>query len=129
MGSNGGRGRSRPVDRFAHTPAVSQLVDDEASRLMAEFGAGAALFITGQMAEAHREGRRDAEMFWAALLQMVSTPASLVSQSPDQRASAAHPAVSLRQSERLRLRWRQIGSAAARMRARPWRSFRRRLRS
>jgi hypothetical protein len=44
---------------------------DEAAALLAEFGAGAALFANGQVIEARRAGSRAATAFWSAVLAAV----------------------------------------------------------
>ena len=49
-------------------PLLKLVALDEAAALMAEFGAGAALFANGQVLEAHASGRRDVAAFWSAVL-------------------------------------------------------------
>jgi hypothetical protein len=53
-------------------PLLKARARDEAAALMAEFGAGAALFANGQVIDAQRSGRPAAADFWSAVLSAVS---------------------------------------------------------
>jgi hypothetical protein len=53
-------------------PRIETCARNEAAALMAEFGAGAALFANGQVIEARRTGRPAAAEFWSAVLNAVS---------------------------------------------------------
>ena len=57
-------------------PLLEACARDEAAALMAEFGAGAALFANGQVIEARRSGRSAVADFWSAVLNAVSYPPS-----------------------------------------------------
>jgi len=54
--------------RALSDPLLKLVVLDEAAALMAEFGAGAALFANGQVLEARASGRGDVATFWSAVL-------------------------------------------------------------
>jgi len=57
-------------------PLIKLRVTDEATALMTEFGAGAALFANGQVMAAQREGRSALADYWSAVLSAVSRPPS-----------------------------------------------------
>jgi len=51
---------------------VKLIALDQAAALLAEFGAGAALFANGQLMEARRIKSRTAAIFWSAVLRAVA---------------------------------------------------------
>ncbi len=63
--------------RVLSDPLLKLVALDEAAALMAEFGAGAALFANGQILEAQASGRREVAAFWSVVLGAVDyTPSA-----------------------------------------------------
>jgi hypothetical protein len=64
------------MPRALSDPLLKLIALDEAAALMAEFGAGAALFANGQVLEAQASGRCGVAAFWSAVLGAVEYPPS-----------------------------------------------------